>query len=329
MRTLFYGSVLLVFACYACAWDVTISSTADGFSPLKLLVSFTNDSPQKTYLLKWRSPFDELEGLYPFTITKDGKQTEYKGPIALRLGPKNNDWIEFEPSQTRTVTVNLTKAYDFQEAGWYQVQMVMEIPMTDDVLKSNIIDVDVTMLSKVPMVFTIDVPYISFFNCSGSHVNVLTPAWDDFGTAAGLMSQAVNDNPQNSELYGTWFGAFNNNRYNTVYNCITNLEADYHVNNKQFYCNPSGCSPGVVAYVSSGAPTTIHMCQLYFQLSPRDHIFVIVHEEMHFGAICGAPDYVYGRQGSMQLAITNPNNAVRNSDNYRFYGEDLYYGTRS
>jgi len=322
MRTLFYCSLLLVCAI---AWDITIPTTYD-LSSKKLPVSITNDSPQKSFLLKWRSPFDELEGLYSFVITKNGNQMEYKGPVALRLAPRNIDFLSFEPGQTRDVTVNLTKAFDFEEVGWYQVQIVMKL-LDGDVLKSNVVDIDVTVPTKVNVrVYGPEVPYISYVNCTATHRNVIDPAWGEFGVAAGLMLSAVYDNPQNNALYRTWFGIFANNRYATVTDCITNLEADFHTNGKEFYCNPSGCSPGVVAYVSSGAPNTIHVCQLYFQLSNRDHIFVIVHEELHFGAICGAPDYVYGRQGSMQLAINNPNNAVMNSDNYRFYGEDLYYG---
>jgi len=203
--------------------------------------------------------------------------------------------------------------------------MVYRTMDSDVVMTSNMIDVVVTKTTVVE-VYRPAAPAISFQNCNSGHQNIINPAWVEFGVASDLMKNAVVQNPQTSPLYRTWFGAYDASRFSHVQNCINNLDADYKANRKEFYCNPSGCSGNIVAYVTSGAPNTIHVCQLYFQLSNRDHIFVITHEEMHFGAICGSPDYVYGRQGSMNLAISNPANAVRNSDNYRFYGEDLYYG---
>jgi len=326
MKTLFYGLLLFAaFAWCARAWTITISSPTDGASPLNLLVSFTNDISRKAHLLKWRTPFDPLEALYSFVVTKNGQQTAYKGPIALRLDPNGDDFLEFYWNQTRSATVDLAEAFDFPEVGRYHVQMVRVLE-SGVVLTSNMMDIVVTVPSVVEVVDAPRIPYISFRNCDATHRNVINPAWAEFGVAAGLMRSTVVVNPQTSPLYRTWFGVYDSSRWTTVTNCINNLEADFRANGKEFYCNPSGCSGNVVAYVTSGAPNTIHICQLYFQLSNRDHIFVIVHEELHFGPICGAPDYVYGRQGSMNLAISNPNNAVRNSDNYRFYGEDIYYG---
>jgi len=322
-----WNSLLLISFVFAFtvvnSWTVSISSSASS-SP-KLNVEVTNNEPHNAYLLKWRTPFDELEGLYSFVVIKDEKQMEYKGIIALRLKPNDDDYVEFHSNQTRSVTVDLTTAFDFPELGEYLVQLVGWEPHSGQSLTSNTVRVVVTTTSMVE-VTNVPSPFISFRNCDTSQRNILTPAWGEYGVAAGLMKTNVVINPQTDPLYRTWFGVYDLGRFNHVYNCINKLEANFQENAKEFYCNPSGCSGGVVAYVTSSAPNTIHICQLYFQLSPRDHIFVIVHEQMHFGAICGAPDYVYGRQGSRDLAISNPNNAVRNSDNYRFYGEDLYYG---
>jgi len=328
MQTVVFFLSLFVFTWCACAWTITMSNPTEGISPTKLHVSFTNDLAHKKHLLKWRTPFDPLEGLYAFLVSKNGKQMEYKGPIALRLGPKNYDLLEFRGNETRSAIVDLADAFDFPEVGFYQVQMlVRSLDSQSVVMMSHVLDIGVTTPSLIKVEdFPIKTPFISFRNCDASHRNIISPAWTEFGISAGMMKATVVENPQNAPLYRTWFGIFNTGRYNAVVSCINNLEADYQTNGKEFFCNPSGCSPGVVAYVTSGAPNTIHVCQLYFELSPRDHIFVITHEEMHFGPICGAPDYVYGRQGSMNLAISNPNNAVRNSDNYRYYGEDIYYG---
>jgi len=310
--------LIVAFAWCSSAWTITIYPI-DPTSPLKVLVSITNDLPQPAHLYKWRTPFDNLETLYSFIIHNDGKQLEYKGPIALRVSD-DNDYQMFQPNETCNVIVDLADAFDFPHVGRYQIRIEFSG------LVSNRIDIVVTTPSVVQVVDGPKTPYISFRNCGSAEVNIINPAWTEFGVAAGLMKSTVVVNPQTSPLYRTWFGVYDSGRWSTVVNCINNLEADYQRNGKEFYCSPPGCSPGVVAYVTSGAPNTIHVCQLYFQLSNRDHIFVIVHEELHFGAICGAPDFVYGRQGSMALAISNPNNAVRNSDNYRFYGEDIYYG---
>jgi len=326
MNSLWFTVLLLVFAYSAHSWTVSLSSVVE---TTKLLVSFTNDMPHKAHLLKWRTPFDELEGLYSFVVTKGEKQMEYKGPVALRLGPHEYDFVEFRSNQTRFAAVDLAEAFDLPEVGEYTIQLAGWEPHTGVTLTSNAIVISVTTASLVQVTDGSNPALISFRNCDASHRNIITPAWQEYGVASGMMRSAVGNNPQGAPLYRTWFGIYDNARFSHVISCITRLDDDFRANSKEFFCNPGGCSPGVVAYVTSGAPNTIHVCQLYFQLSNRDHIFVIVHEQMHFGAICGAPDYVYGRQGSQNLAISNPNNAVRNSDNYRFYGEDLYYGNRN
>lgn len=66
---------------------------------------------------------------------------------------------------------------------------------------------------------------------------------------------------------------------------------------------------------------TQYLCGAFWS-SASERANTIVHEITHFNRICGTNDYGYGKSFCRNLARTNPNNAVRNADNYCYFAEE-------
>jgi len=282
-----------------------------------------------------------LDGISSFAVFKNGLQLDYKGPVALRMEPKLDAYLKFEAMQTLSVIVDLTLAFDIPAEGIYHVQMIANVvdhgeeseiltrPFSNSssiIVESNSLSIQVRMISSVVVRSPISPLANTFEQCTNPQINTISGAWTQFGVACTMAADRVTQNPQNAALYRTWFGAYLASRFTTVQSCLNNLRSDSRGNGHKFRCAAPLCSGGVIAYVYGNDPSTIYICSGYFNLSPRDHIFVITHEVAHFQVICGAGDVVYGRSGSQNLANTDPARAVRNSDNFRYYSEDVYYG---
>lgn len=90
-------------------------------------------------------------------------------------------------------------------------------------------------------------------------------------------------------------------------------------------CDDIPVMPGytVVAYVySSFTDPWVYLCPFYWTLPAtglNSQASTIVHEAAH---LQGAADVIYGTDGSMNLAATNPESALKNADNYGFYASD-------
>jgi peptidyl-Lys metalloendopeptidase len=48
----------------------------------------------------------------------------------------------------------------------------------------------------------------------------------------------------------------------------------------------------------------------------------LIHEMSHFNVVASTDDYVYGQTGAMNLALTNPDQAVDNADNHEYFAEN-------
>jgi peptidyl-Lys metalloendopeptidase len=81
----------------------------------------------------------------------------------------------------------------------------------------------------------------------------------------------------------------------------------------------SGCESGVFAYTYKGT-STIWFCDAFWSASDTgtdSRAGTVVHEHTH--ASSGTDDIQYGQPGCMQLAISNPSNAVMNADTHEYY----------
>lgn len=122
--------------------------------------------------------------------------------------------------------------------------------------------------------------------------------------------------------YNEWMGERNDSRYSAVQSCIGTLSGYLSAGNYRLQCD-SNCrnNPLVYAIVNSADPLNQRNIQLCggFWMYPAEQANTIVHELCHFKSSCDFRDAVYGKDAVRQLAITSPNIAVTNPDNYAYF----------
>jgi peptidyl-Lys metalloendopeptidase len=84
-------------------------------------VTFTNTSGSPQYVLKSRTPFEEIEAPL-FEITRDGQPVRYLGAIAKRGAPTAADYFLLKPGASYTAKVELSALYDMATTGDYAIR---------------------------------------------------------------------------------------------------------------------------------------------------------------------------------------------------------------
>jgi hypothetical protein len=121
------------------------------------------------------------------------------------------------------------------------------------------------------------------------------------------------------EAYTLWFGAYKKSRLAIVkknyQKVIANLEK------KVFTYNLSGtdCESGDYAYTFRGT-TTIWFCDAFWAAPDKgkdSKAGTVVHEHTHASSY--TDDIQYGEMGCQQLALSDPDEAVRNADSHEYY----------
>jgi len=145
---------------------------------------------------------------------------------------------------------------------------------------------------------------------------------------AGNLAYEINRG--NTDLYGTWFGAYTSARYSYVQQTGTNVLNQV---NKQmiFDCSYSGCHSDYFAFTYPTDSThRLHLCQVFWT-SPvggggvtETQAGTIVHELTHFTDIAGTYDWTYGETNVLALAKSTPSQAINNADNYAIFAERMY-----
>lgn len=96
-----------------------IEQPADGKQVL-LHVAFTNSSKQTIRFLHWHTPFEGWWNSF-LTVTRDGAELRYRGPMAKRGPPERDAYVSIAAGATKTTAVDLAQVYDVLQPGIYQV----------------------------------------------------------------------------------------------------------------------------------------------------------------------------------------------------------------
>lgn len=122
----------------------------------------------------------------------------------------------------------------------------------------------------------------------------------------------------NNANYTEWFGVFDNARFNAVKNNYTLVRDRMQDTTFTYDLSGAGCTPGVFAYTYKGT-TKVWMCGAFWTaptLGTDSKAGTVVHELSH--AVARTDDITYGQSSCRQLAINNPDQAVKNADNHEY-----------
>ncbi|CAE6441427.1 unnamed protein product [Rhizoctonia solani] len=169
---------------------------------------------------------------------------------------------------------------------------------------------------------------VSFTGCSADQQTQIKAA----ATASDAM--VANANSYLSSLtsgkprYTTWFGSFDQSRYNTVASHFKNIGTDAtSINYDCTDCltHPSMDYPNTYAYVDPGVPSKIYLCGAFWNAPTTgtdSKAGTIVHENSHFTVNGATEDHVYGQGEAQALAKSNPAWAVMNADSHEYFAEN-------
>lgn len=139
---------------------------------------------------------------------------------------------------------------------------------------------------------------------------------DGYQLVLDTLASMVND-----DQYITWFGAFDQTRFDTVKSHYTSIRTRMETTTFIYNLTGTGCQNNWYAYtyINSGV---IWLCSIFWNCpatGTNSKAGTIVHEHSHCDA--GTDDIAYGQPDAMALAIDDPASAIKNADNHEYYSK--------
>jgi peptidyl-Lys metalloendopeptidase len=304
-------------------------------------VTLTNTSSVPQYLLKWHTPFGEIEESL-FDVTRDGAKVAYEGMHAKRPAPTAADYYVIQPGKSYKATVELSQMYNMSISGDYSIRYSTKSAKLfsnvdpagkaidkkqSDTLQSDALSVSIEgtlprgTVAKAPVQPLATGGSLSFNKCTASQQADITTAK---ATAQSMTNDANGYLGANKtgQRYTKWFGAVTSARYSTMQSHFTAIKDAFDNKPVTVDC---GCKKTYYAYVYPTQPYTIYVCKAFWSapMSGTDSKGgTLIHEMSHFNVTAGTDDHVYGQSAAASLAISNPDQAIDNADNHEYFGEN-------
>ncbi|NQY37013.1 MAG: peptidase M35 [Alteromonadaceae bacterium] len=320
--------------------DVQLSVENTGNGSVNATLTITNNGNGNQKVLAWFTNLDE-ERL--FKINRDGVDVAFLGRHIKRPAPGETDFIKLKSGQSLSKNFELTSMYDFSEMGTYEI--------TYDVSSLQLFS-NKGLLKKVERLFSAsayvwvegieakkgpgkpcnprkedcggddpDPSGIEFTgSCSNNEKSGLVSALD---AARNIADDSVSSlNGSSADRYNEWFGAYSTSRHNTVAGNFEDIKDALDNQQLTFDCS---CNQSYFAYVYPNQPYKVYFCRAFWNANETgtdSRSGTIIHEFSHFNAVAGTDDIVYGQSGARSLAISNPNDAVKNADSHEYFAEN-------
>jgi peptidyl-Lys metalloendopeptidase len=306
-------------------------------------VTMTNTSSQPQYVLKYHTPFVEIEeGL--FEVTRDGQKVPYEGAHYKRPAPGAGDYFLLKPGASHSAKVELSALYDMSVTGDYAIRysaksmnlfaadlgsssIVKTAKQVGEIASSTVsLWIDGSVARGAAKTAPIDPPMalagaLTYTKCTASQQATVAQAIG----AAGTMANGADAYMQGGSVgarYTKWFGANDAARVATVkahFSAIKDAFANKPIN------VDCGCKKTYYAYVYPTQPYKIYVCKAFWtapMTGTDSKGGTLVHEMSHFNAVAATDDWVYGQSGAASLAISDPSKAVDNADSHEYFSEN-------
>ena len=313
---------------------VSLSITQSDFAAeedVLVTVTIFNPTRHTMRILKWFTPAEGVEEAL-FAVTRDGQKVRYLGPVYKRPPITGKDYITLKAGESLVQTVNLGEYYDLSVSGVYEIAYDVSSfnlynekgNVFKDNLQSDAISAKVTGRKKPPPPPDPEPGETVFSSCTEDQQAILL---DARAAASNLAADSENyllagiQGPR----YTTWFGVYDAARYSTATTHFIAISDAMDNAGITFNCK---CKQPYFAYVYPSDPYKIYVCKVFWQVSltgTDSQAGTLIHEMSHFDVVAATDDYVYGQTGAMELAITNPENAVNNADNHEYFAENTPY----
>ena len=89
--------------------------------PVPLRFGIYNGGPHDVKVLRWNTPW-EGQWAAPFvTVSRNGTDLAYRGPMIKRGAPQAEDWFSLPAGATITTVIDAAVVHDLTQAGSYEV----------------------------------------------------------------------------------------------------------------------------------------------------------------------------------------------------------------
>jgi hypothetical protein len=90
--------------------------------PVAIRFRLIDRTTEPLWVLQWNTPIEGWRGTI-FTVTYQGRELPYQGPMVKRGDPRRQDYVEIPPEDSLNVSVDLSEAYEVKQPGQYQVKV--------------------------------------------------------------------------------------------------------------------------------------------------------------------------------------------------------------
>ncbi len=310
-----------------------------------VVVTLVNDTLAPIAFLPWGTPFGDVLDADVLSIRDTAvlpalrQELPYNGLLLKRGDPRAHNLVTLNAGQSVTARVTPADHYAIDTDSSYQIYYRGEINYTTNIadladqssirhglatvsLLSDSVELDLIVPPETRAVVAPD-----FASCSASQQADLQSALLSAETIARNASIALGGleigQRSNSPRYVQWFGTYSETRFNFVNAGFNNLRSVLENSQIEFVC---GClRDATFAFVNRARPFEINLCPAFWPApeNGRDsRAGTIVHELSHFNQVVGTADFKYGQKDTALLAVSEPDQAVINADNYEYFAEN-------
>jgi peptidyl-Lys metalloendopeptidase len=305
-------------------------------------VTMTNVSDKPQYVLKYHTPFVDVEESL-FEVTRDGQKVPYLGAHYKRTAPGPGDYFLLKPGASHSRNVELTALYDMSVTGDYSIRYVARSQnlFANSLGRSAVVDAEALMgeVASDSVSVWVDGRHergfvaeakapeaaagqgLAFSGCSASQSSTITSAISAAKTMANGGLNYLNAGTV-GQRYTKWFGAYTAARYSTAKSHFSAIKTAFDTKPVVVDCS---CKQSYYAYVYPTEPYKIYVCNAFWSapMTGTDSKGgTLVHEMSHFNATAGTDDWAYGKSAAASLATSNPTKALDNADSHEYFGEN-------
>jgi len=321
-------------------------------TPASVLFELHNPSSVGVWVSSTETP---MEGVYSdiFDITDlaTGQRVQYQGIVAKRGDQLPEEYTLLKPGQSIKRSALLGGAYAMRD-GMYSVSGRVRLSVAVAASGQDRLNINATRYSITARTNTIQLKVsgyvpksmqsnevssnrttsgllgatlVHFDDCSSSRTTIVNAA---IAYAKGQLTEVTSylDSSCDNQfvlLFGAYTGTSRWSTVETTYDrTVTRINGEFTID-----CTPNNCpSESTYAYVYKyDSSHQIHLCNKFWQVEAQTGYDTqwgtLIHEFAHFSTIRGANDHTYGLSSCMSLAVSNPSQAVYNSDNYEYFAE--------
>ncbi|KAI0697605.1 peptidyl-Lys metalloendopeptidase [Cytidiella melzeri] len=334
------ASALSVAATPKLSLTLSGASQVNGVQDLKITATVTNTGDETLKLLN--EPHGPLSNLptNTFDITHQdsgaspaftGVVVKYVPSVAIKTG-QVDAFTVLAPGQSINVEHDLTEAYNFASSGqgvysftgankFSFVDPATGLPtsLTADSAQPHIMTVsgDLTAPNPTP------IKREAYTGCSATQETSIVAAAAQAQSYVASSFAYLQAHTARTIRYQVWFGAYSDANHGLL---LTNFAS---MSNSSFpeYTFDCACNiPSVYAYARPDVYGQVTVCNAFWDapLNGTDSQGgTLVEVGSYFYQNGGTLDYTYGQEAAIELAQSDPQDAINNADNYEYFAENV------